>query len=197
VSFVAAAAPPPASVDGKNFRIEFDRAMHSRVIAKFDGKEIPIGDFAPSEFLTVDGKQVRDFALGKQLLEAMGATQRYVLTGTQASLEKTVGVTTNENEDPRTAIFDVTYTNTGTRDLHVSSWTNNAYSITGKAFWSYQSGSYEKRPDWVVPLKPGFRQQNFMGMNASDYGGGTPVSDVWRRDVGIGVGHLEMAPKLV
>jgi alpha-galactosidase len=28
----------------------------------------------------------------------------------------------------------------------------------------------------VVPLKPGFRQENFMGMNASDYGGGTPVS---------------------
>ena len=34
-------------------------------------------------------------------------------------------------------------------------------------------------------------------MNAPDYGGGTPVVDVWRRDAGIGVGHLEMAPKLV
>ena len=28
-------------------------------------------------------------------------------------------------------------------------------------------------------------------MNASDYGGGTPIVDVWRRDVGIGVGHVE------
>ena len=53
------------------------------------------------------------------------------------------------------------------------------------------------RPDWVLPLKPGFKQENFLGMNASDYGGGTPIVDVWRRDVGIGVGHLEMAPKLV
>ncbi len=34
-------------------------------------------------------------------------------------------------------------------------------------------------------------------MNSSDYGGGTPVVDVWRRDVGIGVGHVELAPKLV
>src|SRR5262245_61107523 len=34
-------------------------------------------------------------------------------------------------------------------------------------------------------------------MNASDYGGGTPIVDVWRRDVGIGVGLLELAPKLV
>ncbi len=34
-------------------------------------------------------------------------------------------------------------------------------------------------------------------MNATDYGGGTPVSDVWRRDAGIAVGHLERVPKLV
>jgi len=194
---VALAAPPAASVDGKNIRIEFDASMHSRVIAKFDGKEIPVGDFAPSEFITVDGKPVQDFVLGKQAVFAMGAPQQFVFTGAQSSLEKTVRVTTSEFGDPPTAIFDVEYTNKGTRDLHVSSWTNNAYSITGREFWSYQSGSYEKRPDWVLPLKPGFHQENFMGMNASDYGGGTPVSDVWRRDVGIGVGHLEMVPKLV
>ena len=34
-------------------------------------------------------------------------------------------------------------------------------------------------------------------MNASDYGGGTPIVDVWRRDVGIAVGHVETRPKLV
>ena len=34
-------------------------------------------------------------------------------------------------------------------------------------------------------------------MNSTDYGGGTPVVDVWRRDVGIAIGHLEHAPKLV
>src|SRR5581483_1531449 len=44
---------------------------------------------------------------------------------------------------------------------------------------------------------PGFKQENFMGMNATDYGGGTPISDVWRRDVGIGIGHFEPTPKLV
>ena len=63
------------------------------------------------------------------------------------------------------------------------------------AFWSYQSGSYEKRPDWVLPVPQGFRQENYLGMNASDYGGGTPVVDVWRRDVGLAVGHLELTPK--
>jgi alpha-galactosidase len=42
-----------------------------------------------------------------------------------------------------------------------------------------------------------FRQENFLGMNASDYGGGTPIVDVWRRDVGIAVGHVELRPRLV
>ena len=42
-----------------------------------------------------------------------------------------------------------------------------------------------------------FDQRNFMGMNASDYGGGTPVVDVWRRDCGLAVGHVETVPKLV
>jgi alpha-galactosidase len=36
-----------------------------------------------------------------------------------------------------------------------------------------------------------------MGMNASDYGSGTPVADVWRPDAGIAVGHIELTPKLV
>src|SRR4029453_9929192 len=60
-----------------------------------------------------------------------------------------------------------------------------------------ESGSYEKRPDWVLPLKKGFRQENFQGMNADDYGGGPPVGDVWRRDAGLAVGHLELVPKSV
>jgi alpha-galactosidase len=49
----------------------------------------------------------------------------------------------------------------------------------------------------VLPLKKGFRQENYLGMNATDYGGGTPVVDVWRRDVGLAVGHVEITPKLV
>jgi alpha-galactosidase len=36
-----------------------------------------------------------------------------------------------------------------------------------------------------------------MGMTASDYGGGTPVVDVWRRDCGIALGHLEPVPRLL
>jgi alpha-galactosidase len=101
------------------------------------------------------------------------------------------------------AFFNVQYTNTGTTKLAIKSWTNNSYTVNTQrgagapAFWSYQSGSYEKRPNWILPLHPNFQQDNYQGMNASDYGGGTPIIDIWRRDVGMAVGHVETRPKLV
>jgi alpha-galactosidase len=195
-----------ARVEGKYIRIDFDGNLHSRVVALLAGHEHVIGDFTPSEAIAVSGRNVGDFSLQAQKRESvqdrLGSGSRAVLTGIAPSLKKTVSVTVY-GAFPRVAIFDVAYTNTGSSDLSVSGWTNQHYFISAggtaaqPAFWSYQSGSYEKRPDWVLPLKPGFKQENFLGMNASDYGGGTPVVDVWRRDAGIGVGHLEMAPKLV
>ncbi len=49
----------------------------------------------------------------------------------------------------------------------------------------------------MVPLRAGFKQDNFLGMNASDYGGGTPIVDVWRKDLGLAVGHVEPGPRLI
>ncbi len=199
-------AAEPVRVQGKAIRVEFDGSMHSRVVAMLGGQERPVGDFTDSESIRVSGREIQDFSLQKQAREPvrdrLGAGFRTVITGTAAPLKKTVAVTVYDRF-PRMAFFDVEYTNTGSSDLAVSGWTNQHYSISAAApaaqpaFWSYQSGSYEKRPDWVLPLKPGFKQENFLGMNAPDYGGGTPVVDVWCRDVGIAVGHIEMAPKLV
>ncbi len=199
-------AAEAALVQGKNIRIEFDGAMHSRVVALLGRQERIVGEFTPSESIRVSGGEIKDFTLQKQTREPirdrLGAGFRTVITGTASSLKKTVIVTVYDRF-PSMAFFDVEYTNTGSADLPVNSWTNQHYSISASAsaaqpaFWSFQSGSYENRPDWVLPLKPGFKQENFLGMNAPDYGGGTPVVDVWCREVGIAVGHVEMAPKLV
>jgi alpha-galactosidase len=95
----------------------------------------------------------------------------------------------------------VEYKNNSDEAVTISKWVNNAYTLASDggepAFWSFQGASYEDRRDWVLPLAVGFSQDNYFGMNASDYGSGTPVSDVWRRDIGIAVGHLETVPKLV
>ena len=202
-------------IQGTNLRIEFDRNLRSRVIARFDNKETPIGPFTASETVAAADKTApktwTDFPLTDQKRErvndAFGAGERLIVTGKSGTLAKSVTVTMYD-DFPTMAFFDVQYTNTGTDKLNIKNWTNNAYTLNAQsshaqsaggtpAFWSYQSGSYEKRPNWIVPLHADFKQENFLGMNASDYGGGTPIVDVWRRDVGLAVGHVEPRPKLV
>lgn len=207
---IFAAAPAhaadSATVEGKNIRLDFNDRMHSRVVARFEGKEIVLGPFAASETIAIDGKELSDFSLTsvkqRDMHDSLGAGKQTMLTGNAGAVQKTVAVTVYDRF-PRMAFFDVRYINTGTSDLRVTGWTNNRYSVAAKEgdadppFWSLESGSYQKRPDWVVPLKVGFKQENFLGMNSTDYGGGTPVVDVWRRDAGLAVGHLEMSARLV
>lgn len=210
VSGVPAGLANPSSenpeIQGANLRIEFDHNLRSRVIARFDNKETVMGPFTASETLSGASKTWSEFPLLSQKREKVsdtyGSGQRLILTGKSGALTKSVTVTVYD-DFPTMAFFDVQYTNSGPSKLVIESWTNNAYTLNAQpasgapAFWSYQSGSYEKRPNWVLPLHANFQQQNYLGMNASDYGGGTPVIDVWRRDVGVAVGHVEPRPRLV
>jgi alpha-galactosidase len=206
---LAAAAETPngkPQIQGGNLRVEFDKRLGSRVIARFNHKETVMGPFTASETLTVADKPWPGFLLTSQkhdlAKDAFGKGNRLTVEAKAGTLTKVVTVTVYD-DFPAMAFFNVQYTNTGTTQLAIKSWTNNAYSVNAQAregspaFWSYQGGSYEKRPNWVVALHPNFRQENYQGMNASDYGGGTPIVDVWRRDVGIAVGHVEPRPKLV
>ena len=193
-------------IQGANLRIEFDRTLRSRVIARFDNEETVLGPFTSSESVAGVNQTWSEFPLLSQkherVSDTFGAGERLILTGKSGALTKAVTVTVYD-EFPTMAFFDVQYTNSSTSKLVVQSWTNNAYTLNAQPnhgtppFWSYQSGSYEKRPNWVLPLHANFQQQNYLGMNASDYGGGTPVVDVWRRDVGLAVGHVEPRPRLV
>jgi alpha-galactosidase len=206
---LAAAADIPTGkpqIQGGNLRIEFDDHLRSRVVARFDKTETVMGPFTTSEVVTTADKLWTGFLLTShkhgRTKDAFGEGERLTVEGKAGTLTKMVSVTVYD-DFPAMAFFDVQYTNTGTTGLAINSWTNNAYEMNAQrnagppAFWSYQSGSYEKRPNWVVPLYTNFRQENYQGMNASDYGGGTPIIDVWRRDVGMAVGHVEPRPKLV
>ncbi len=207
---IATAANIPggkAQIQGGNLRVEFDSRLRSRVVARFDGTETVMGPFTDSETVTTANKLWTGFALTSQkharTKDAFGQGERLTVEGKAGALTKTVSVTVYD-DFPAMAFFEVQYKNTGTTELAIKTWTNNAYTMNAQSsggqqpdFWSYQTGSYEKRPNWILPLHANFQQENFQGMNASDYGGGTPIVDVWRRDVGMAVGHVETRPKLV
>src|SRR5580698_3165191 len=73
----AAHSSPSAYIESATLRIEFDKEMRSRVIARFDGKEAPIGSFSASETIKGDERSWYNFALTSQtrqrIADAYGA----------------------------------------------------------------------------------------------------------------------------
>jgi alpha-galactosidase len=193
------------SVTGDGIRLDVDAHMHTRVVAMLGG-EVRLGPFGESESLRTPSGDVGDFTLESRteadVEDALGAGHSVVLTGRSGDLVKRLEVTSYPAR-AHWLFLRVRYTNGGAAPVSVLGYTSHRYEFTPAAgagepaFWSYQSASYEKRPDWLLPVMPGYTRGNSLGMNNSDYGGGTPVLDVWRRDVGLAIGHVELAPKLV
>ena len=161
--------------------------------------ELPgIAPMSASETIIVQGREIRDFRLqshqSRKINDKFGSGRQEIVSADGVGLRKELTITSYE-QFPGVLVFSARYTNTAASQVSIEGWTNHHYSVLSNggepAFWSFQSGSYSKRPDWVLPLKEGFHQENFQGMNAIDYGGGTPVTDVWRRDGGLAIGHLD------
>lgn len=185
--------------------IEFNDNMYSKIIANLPGSNPVMEKYYPSEQLLIDGKTITDFRLMESKKFSESDAEGLLMRGeySDGSINITKSISEKfKNNFPGFLITKVTYTNTGKDTLIVKGWINNYYNfIPAKevtpSYWTYQGATYEDRRDWVQPVNKGFKQENYMGMNASDYGGGTPIADLWRPDVGIAVGHLEVSPRLV
>jgi alpha-galactosidase len=196
--------------------IEFDSQMRSRLShpRAGDGHKVALTRWAASDSLMLaNGSRLDQFALrdqSKQHIDGpFGPGTRLRMVGVaESQIEKSLEVELFERY-PGFAIYRVSYRNLAPKAVALRSWTNAKLHLSperarqGRAiagepyFWSYCGSTHSDRRDWVQPVRPGFDQQNFMGMSASDYGGGTPIVDVWRRDFGVAIGHLERTPELI
>ncbi|WP_176041142.1 glycoside hydrolase family 36 protein [Burkholderia stabilis] len=204
--------------------IEFDPAMRcrlgvrrgggTRALTRFDASETLEQLIGPAPPPTSDGpapdtrpvRTIERFAIvdaaHAEVATVFGAGRQLRLVGRSADgFEKTLRVTLLDAR-PGVALIDTQFRNAGTQAADIRAWSVGAHRLLPAAagaggYWTYSGASHADRRDWVQPVKAGFDQRNFMGMNASDYGGGTPVVDVWRRDLGIALGHLDTVPRLV
>ena len=198
------AGPVVARVGDDVLTIEFDSALNSRLISGLSGQASALTDFAASETVTLEDDRIIDtFAFVDQnratIHDAHGDGVRYVVRGVSAEgLEKIVSLSFYESY-PGFPLVKVAWRHTRGEPLSIKSYRVGAHTLksSGAGFWSWSGSTHADRRDWVQPVGEGFEQANFMGMNASDYGSGTPVADVWRPDAGIAVGHIEMTPKLI
>ena len=202
-----------ASLGDSSILIEYDSALAARVSRVGRHGVTPLTDWAPSEYLLrADGHHIAHFALRRQTRDEVdgihGRGNRLTLLGVSPeSIEKTVQIELFERY-PGFAFYRVTYRNLSPEPLSLRAWTNGDFLMRASTespndtrsspkFWCYSGGSYQDRRDWVQPVKTGFMQDNFLGMSAPDYGSGTPIVDVWHRECGLAVGHVETTPKIV
>jgi alpha-galactosidase len=189
-------------------KLEINPLMQTRVSSTEPGSKELMSDFQNSELLITKGDVIQNFKLSavneKKFSDKLGEGISWVFTGTSMgyseAVEKKVKISVYSNF-PDWAFYNVQYVNSGKDDITVKKWVNNALTINTKNdspdFWSFQGSSSSERKDWVLPVSSGFNKKNFLGMNSSDYGGGIPVIDLWRKDAGVAIGHTEMVPKIV
>jgi len=204
----APSGPAVAAFADSSMCIEWDANLHTRVSRVAGAHRTPLTSWGASDYLLrADGHHVARFAVlhhsaPEAIDDVHGRGTRMVLSGTAAEgIEKTVSVSLYQRY-PGFAVVRVSYRNRTALPIALRGWTSQDSRVlesggAAPAFWCYSGASYEDRRDWVQPLTPKFEQDNFLGMEASDYGGGTPIVDVWRRDGGLAVGHVETSPKLV
>ena len=195
-----AAAMRGVRIGGDALAIEFSAAMRSRVLR---GDRALTTEGTGQALHLADGTTIDAFLLlnheQQTVSGAHGAGRRHTLRATASGrIEQTMAVTFLDRH-PGVALVEIAYRNTGTAPLGVAGWRSMTHDLLPHAdgAWTFSGASHADRRDWVQRVTPAFDQRNFMGMNASDYGGGTPVAVVWRRDAGLAVGHLETTPKLV
>ena len=179
--------------------LEFDPAMRSRL--SIDG--LALTAFEPGEALRlVDGRVIDRFIMvdhrDQPTFGPHGPGRRHTLRATAGRVEQRLTVTLFDRY-PGLALMALAYRNTGAAPLAIAGWHAAMHDLLShpKGAWSFAGASYPDRRDWIQPVVAGFQQANYMGMNGSDYGGGTPVAVAWRPDAGIAVGHVDTVPRLV
>jgi alpha-galactosidase len=208
LSLTAFSCKQPLEIRNGNLLLEINDLLETRVSNTTVNAKPFMNDFSASEYLICkkfDAKQFpRIKTSGEHITDLQGKGERKILTGqfkhNGYSINKILEITVYDSF-PDMAFLKLRYVNTGQRDIEVLKWVNNSYSVISNhdtpAFWSFQGSSSQDRKDWIMPVDSTFSQKNFMGMNNTDYGGGIPVSDLWRKDAGIAIGSAEIIPRMI
>ena len=194
------------SIKSGLLKLEINPLMQTRVSSVETGAKELMSDFQNTEYLVAKDDVIQNFKLSdvKKNIDKKGGLTEWIFTGKSVgysgTIQKNVRISVC-NDFPDWAFYKVQYVNSGTEDVIVKKWVNNALAINTQHdspdFWSFQGSSTSSRKDWILPVSAGFDQRNYLGMTSSDYGGGIPVIDIWRKDAGIAIGHTEMVPKMV
>ena len=99
-------------------------------------------------------------------------------------------------EFPGMTLRSVAFVNNGSVPVTLDAIETSFIEIKAPEVWTFQPTSSSWRKDWAFPVKNGFSQRNYLGMNDSDYGGGIPMVSLWTAGENISVGLVEPVLRL-
>lgn len=186
--------------------MDINGRMQTQVRANFPGSNALMNQFSNSEYLETKYFSVTEFLLNRQEklvfsdVSGKGILWRFFGVNTIHSAEKILTIK-EYDRFPSAVYISTEYINHSKKSLTIKKWVNSANDLMPSGdsikFRIFQGSSHSDRRDWIHSLKAGFNEQKFMGMNATDYGGGIPVVDFWRKDDGLAIGLLEPEAKLI
>ena len=87
---------PVAQISDGRITVEFDGNLLSRVSATFDGKTMLLGDYSPSEYVTVAGNDLKLFPVAEHqestVDDPIGKGKQLTISGMSGDLRKMVQV---------------------------------------------------------------------------------------------------------
>ena len=192
--------PKLVGIGDTSITLDFDDRLRSRVALN----GVRVTRFDASEALLLRDRTIDSFTFRRHRIHHFrhprhGRAVRVTLQGdSREGVRKTVSLTSFRRLGAMT-VLDVHYDNLSGRALQVTGWRNAAHELLQKpgGFYTFSGSTHEDRRDWVQRVTDGFKQENSLGMDASDYGGGTPMATVWRRDAGLSVGHVERVARIL
>jgi len=192
------------TIENGDISLAVDNNMHIKLNSLNGEVSAYYPDFMPADYLVTREFTAKNFKLSDVSQQKDGASTRYTLSGNYSNdgynIEKIVTVTASDSLHGM-LLFDIMYVNKGAKEPTVTAWVNHELRMknteSSDTIWSLHTSSTNARKDWILPVSHGFYQKNYMGMNNSDYGGGIPVSDLWRNDGGFALGLTEKTLKLV
>ena len=185
-----------------DLQLEIDEMMRARLTSLNNSTSSFHNKFIESDALIAAEFTASLFKLTNVSEFKEGNTSGYSLTGTYNKdgfcIEKHQKITIPENLE-KILLIETYYINRGSKDITVNGWKMNELHIdvADTSVWSFQPTSTSRRMDWILEVKPGYYKKNFLGMNDSDYGGGIPMIDLWRRDGGIVTGLPAKTLKMI
>lgn len=205
----------------RNTGIELQIDQNMNILLYYKGDKVPLNVIErvakPSHYIVANGKEVTDFAVDYEKIKivpvttAFGSGKMLTLKGVtqsegKASIEKTLQIELYDKY-PDVAITSAIYKNLGTSDLTIDKTVSNYFRMDASQlnpndkpydFWSFQGSSISWGLDYVIKIKDGFAQENWMGVHPdTKTGGGIPFVDLWNSKAGLAIAHIDIKPQLV